>query len=174
MNQRVISVVEYDSNWKTLFDKEQIKLSEVMAPNAVLIEHIGSTSIAGMAAKPIIDIMVEVSDIDAVTESVSGMEALGYLAKGENGIAGRRYFQKGGNQRSHHVHVFQSGDENLIRHRAFKEYVQSHTDVAKRYMDIKKAAVGICNNDINVYMALKNDFIHEHEKLALCWYNNKT
>jgi GrpB-like predicted nucleotidyltransferase (UPF0157 family) len=100
------------------------------------------------------------------------IQALGYIVKGENGITGRRYFQKGGNQRSHHVHAFKTGDLNLIRHRAFKEYLIAHPMIAIEYGDIKKNSALNCENDINIYMEHKNNFIQKHEKIAVVWFNS--
>ena len=168
--KRVIEIVDYDPKWQTLFLNEKEKLASALGKNIVRVEHMGSTSVSGLPAKPIIDILIEVHSIKDVDLSSSKMEVLEYLVKGENGIPGRRYFQKGGNQRSHQVHVYQKGDANLVRHRAFKEYLKAHAEIANRYAIVKRAAVHNCNNDIYQYMALKNDFIAEHEPLALAWY----
>lgn len=138
--------------------------------NAVNIEHIGSTAVAGLAAKPIIDILIEVTSLKALDMTNKSMETLGYRIKGENGIAGRRYYQKGGNMRSHHVHAFQIGDGHLHRHRAFKAYLIAHAEIAAEYGSLKKAASTKSNNDINIYIALKNDFIQKHEALAIEWF----
>ncbi|MCW8880223.1 MAG: GrpB family protein [Kangiellaceae bacterium] len=100
------------------------------------------------------------------------MEAVGYLVKGENGIPGRRYFQKGGTQRTHHIHTFQTGDSNLIRHRAFKGYLIAHPEIINEYAKLKIDAARKCQNNSQIYMALKNDFIEEHEKLAIAWLKN--
>ncbi|KPH96396.1 hypothetical protein AMS58_02210 [Pseudoalteromonas porphyrae] len=170
MSTRVIEVVDYDPNWKNAFETERVMLSKAIGNNAVKVEHIGSTSVKGLAAKPVIDILIEVISLDELDTSNRNIEALGYLVKGENGIEGRRYFQKGGNQRSHHVHAFQTNDSHLHRHRAFKEYLIAHSAIALEYGSIKKEAVSKSENDINVYMALKNSFIQKHEKLALEWF----
>ena len=172
LSSRVIEVVDYDLNWKKAFEKERVILSKAIGNNAVKIEHIGSTSVVGLAAKPVIDILIEVTSLNELDISNKNIEALGYLVKGENGIEGRRYFQKGGNQRTHHVHAFQTNDFHLYRHRAFKEYLITHSEIAKKYGSLKKEAVSKSDNNINLYMALKNDFIQKHEKLALEWFGN--
>ena len=172
LSNRVIEVVDYDPNWKKLFELERDQLSKAIGHNAVKVTHIGSTSVAGLAAKPVIDILIEVSSLDELDSANKSIEALGYLAKGENGISGRRYFQKGGNQRSHHVHAFQTNDLHLQRHVAFKEYLIAHPTIASEYSNIKKQAVTNSDNNINLYMALKNDFIQKHEKIAIEWLGN--
>lgn len=173
MSHRIIEVVGYDSNWPQLFKIEYQLLSEILGANALAIEHIGSTSVPQLSAKPIIDILVEVECLNKMDEKNSEMEATGYLIKGENGISGRRYFQKGRLQRTHHVHAFQTGDSNLIRHRAFKHYLIAHPEIATTYTNTKIEAARGCHNDSMVYMASKNDFIQRHEVLAVNWFREK-
>ena len=172
LSHRVINVVDYDPNWIQVFDVEKILLANAIGNNAVKIEHIGSTAVKGLPAKPVIDILIEVTSLIGLDALNMNIEALNYLVKGENGISGRRYFQKGGYQRTHHIHAFQTGDLNLIRHRAFKEYLIAHPVVASKYGKIKRDAILKCGNNMNVYMALKNEFILRHEKLALVWFGN--
>jgi len=86
------------------------------------------------------------------------------------GISGRRYFQKGASQHSHHVHAFQTGDSSLFRHRAFIEYLIAYPAVALEYGQVKRKAVLNCENNIDNYMALKNNFIQKHEKLVIEWF----
>jgi GrpB-like predicted nucleotidyltransferase (UPF0157 family) len=173
LSNRFIQVVDYDPNWNKTFEIEKALLTKAIANNAVKIEHIGSTSVIGLAAKPVIDILIEVVNLNQLDLSNDKIEALGYIIKGENGISGRRYFQKGGNQRSHHVHVYQTNDLHLHRHRAFKAYLIAHSSIAFQYGSLKKEAVSISDNNINVYMALKNNFIQKHEELALKWLATK-
>ena len=172
MNKRIIEVVNFDPSWAKIFEIEKIALSKVIGGNALKIDHIGSTSVIGLSAKPIIDILIEVLSVEELDVLDKEFIALGYTVKGENGISGRRYFQKGGNQRSHHVHAFQSNDIHLLRHRAFKAYLVAHPEVALEYGLVKTEAVSKSDNDINVYMALKNNFIQKHEQLALNWFTH--
>jgi len=172
LSQRIIAVVNYNSNWVTAFENEKMLLTKALSNNVVMIEHVGSTAVKGLSAKPVIDILIEVTSIIDLAISSNKIRALGYIVKGENGIPGRRYFQKGGNQRSHHVHAFQTGDLNLIRHRAFKDYLITHPTIANEYSEIKKSAMLNSNNDINTYMELKNKFIQKYEKLAVAWFNS--
>jgi len=173
MNQRMIKVVDYDPRWQGDFEIERGLLAKTIGDNAIAIEHIGSTAVEGLAAKPIIDILIEVKCLVDLDKLNSKIATLDYLVKGENGIEGRRYFQKGGVQHSHHVHVFQSGDYSLFRHRAFKEYLIAHPKILAEYGQIKKAAMLNCGNNIDNYMSLKNDFIQTHEKLAVKWFGQR-
>jgi len=115
------------------------------------ITHIGSTAVEGLAAKPIIDILIEVSSLQALDANNDAMASLCYVAKGENGIADRRYFQKGGINRTHHVHAFLTADPNITRHIAFKEYLMTHKVIAQQYGTLKRSSAKLCNNDINDY-----------------------
>lgn len=173
LSSRIIEVVEYNPKWNVAFETEKLLLSKAIGSNAVKIDHIGSTSVPGLAAKSVIDILVEVRSLQKLDETNKGIEALGYLIKGENGISGRRYFQKGACQRSHHIHAFQTNDLHLRRHIAFKEYLIAHPNVASQYGTIKKIAASKSDNDVNVYMGLKNDFIQKHEQLAIKWFTSE-
>lgn len=174
LNKRIIEVIDYDPNWEKKFENEKEALSKAIGSNAINIEHIGSTSVVGLEAKPIIDILIEVSSIQKLDLRNECIEELGYTSKGENGITGRRYFQKGGNLRSHHVHAFQTDDSHLHRHRVFKEYLIAHPAIASKYGSIKREAVSKSKNDMNNYMALKNTFIQKHQEIALEWFGNNT
>lgn len=98
------------------------------------IHHIGSTSVPGLMAKPVIDILVEVGTINVVDSYNEAMKKqIGYLPKGENGIPNRRYFSKGGDNRTHQVHVYQQGDEKIASHLMFRDYLITHPKVASEY-----------------------------------------
>ncbi len=170
MSNRKIEVLDYDKNWPAVFETEKALLLGIIRNLTIKIEHIGSTSVPNLAAKPIIDILVEVSDLNQLDTKDDDFRHLNYAVKGENGIAGRRYYQKGGDNRTHHIHAFQSGSPALCRHRAFKDYLIAHPDIADSYALIKKEAALSCQHDNELYMSLKNDFILKHEKLAVRWY----
>ncbi|NQZ23200.1 MAG: GrpB family protein [Colwellia sp.] len=172
LNHRVIDVIDYDPRWKDIFEIEKELLVNAIGSNAISIEHIGSTSVEGLVAKPVIDILIEVTSLKKLDASSNKIVALAYLVKGENGISARRYFQKVGKQRTHHLHAFQTGDLNLMRHRAFKAYLIAHPLVSSAYGQIKKAAMYNSDNNINRYMALKNEFIEKHEKIAIAWFSD--
>ena len=91
---RKIVVVDYHPEWAEAFEREAARIAEVLGENMVAIHHIGSTSVPGLCAKPIIDIMPVVRDIGAVDGCNAGFVALGYTPMGEFGIPGRRYFHK--------------------------------------------------------------------------------
>jgi len=164
---RKIIVVPYDDRWPEMFEAESLLIKRLLGGMAKDVHHIGSTSVPGLSAKPVIDMLLEVSDINELDKYHSAMTQAGYVARGENGIAGRRYFIKGGDQRSHQVHAFAVGDMQVLRHLAFRDYLRRNKDIAEEYAEIKHAAVLVSRNDAHRYSALKAKFIERHQQLAL-------
>lgn len=130
---RKVEVCSYNEKWVLMFAEKAEKLKQILGNEIVEIYHIGSTSVQWLMAKPIIDIMPVVYDIHIVDSYNDEMEKIGYKFKGENGIPGRRYFQKGEDNRTHHVHIYQVGSPEINRHLAFRDYLRNHPDV-KRIM----------------------------------------
>ena len=164
---RKLLVVDYDPAWPDLFRTESALLDHTFGGLAIGIHHIGSTAVPNLPAKPIIDILVEVTDLAALDALSDDMIAIGYTPEGEFGISGRRYFHKGGDERTHQIHAFASGDFNLKRHIAFRDYLRSKPTVARAYGELKKRNAITCNNDREKYCAGKNDFIKHYEAVAL-------
>ena len=132
---------------------------------------IGSASLVELAASSQIVAelyycfaMTHLEELDSLNQA---MEGVGYTVRGENGILNRRYFTKGGNQRSHHIHAFATGDAQIIKHLAFRDYLIKHNDVAIQYALMKKSAMLLCENDSHRYSIYKADFIQKHLRMAL-------
>ncbi|MFG6117146.1 GrpB family protein [Halobacillus sp. MO56] len=170
---RKVEVVDYNKRWPEEFKKEAESLQDIMGSMLMYIHHIGSTSVAGLSAKPVIDIMPVVKKIEQVDQFNEAMEAIGYEAKGELGIPGRRYFRKGGDDRTHHVHVFQEGSPDIERHLAFRDYLRVHPEEAKAYGQLKTELARKFPNDIEAYMDGKDPFIKDRERRALVWYKKQ-
>lgn len=166
---RVIEVVPYRTDWKDCYLAEAESIRSVFKDEIVSIHHIGSTSIPGIYAKPIIDILVEVKDINTVDQYNGRMQELGYIAKGEGGICGRRFFLKGLYKRTHHVHMFQSGNLELERHLRFRDYMIAHPEDAKKYEELKKKLADQYRYDPVGYTDGKDAFIKEIDKKAEAW-----
>lgn len=167
---RKIEVYSYDEKWKQMFKEEAAKLQIIFGNEIVDIHHIGSTSVPGLKAKPIIDIMPVVRDINSVDNYNISMQEIGYEPKGENGIPKRRYFQKGGENRTHHVHIYQTGSYEIKRHLAFRDYLRLHTDDMKKYADLKEELAQKFPYDIESYINGKNCLVKEIERKSLNWY----
>jgi len=164
---RTVVIVPYDDKWPEMFEIESLLIKTLLGAVAVSVHHIGSTSVPGLSAKPIIDILVEVTDINELDAYNLAMVSAGYISRGENGIPGRRYFIKGSGQRSHHVHAFAIGDLQVLRHLIFRDYLRKNRDIAGEYAEIKHSAALLSQNDVHRYSALKADFIAHHLRLAL-------
>lgn len=105
MAQHII-VVEYDPLWIKMFEAEAAKIENTLGENCIEIHHIGSTSVVGLAAKSIIDIMPIVDNLEDVDKAATEFEKIGYEYMGEFGIPSRRYLRKGGDERTHQIHIF--------------------------------------------------------------------
>jgi GrpB-like predicted nucleotidyltransferase (UPF0157 family) len=168
---RKVEVVPHDRKWQSLFADESQQLSIAFGDNAISIHHIGSTSISTIYAKPIIDILVEVKDIEKVDDRNATIESLGYIAMGEFGIAGRRFFRKDNSEgiRTHHIHTFTAGSAQVIRHLAFRDYMRSHPEAAREYSHLKQQLAQKYPYDIESYMDGKDEFIKEIDRKAAAW-----
>ena len=171
MPQHIV-VTEYNPKWPEMFERESEKIKQILGANCASIYHIGSTSVEGLAAKPIIDIMPVVKDLESVDLISSEFEAIGYEYLGEFGITGRRYLRKGGEKRTHQVHIFaQSDSTNIERHLAFRDYLCSHEDTKAAYAKLKRELAKKYPYDIDGYCDGKEKFVKEVEAKALDWKN---
>ncbi|MEK5038673.1 GrpB family protein [Sporosarcina sp. FSL K6-3457] len=129
---------------------------------------------SGLHAKPIIDMMPVVRDIHRVNGYNTAMIAIGYEPKGENGIAGRRYFQKGGDCRTHHVHMYACGKSEIKRHLAFRDYLRAHPEVAQEYGSLKEKLSRRFPYDIESYIKGKELLVSEIDRKAIAWCRMNT
>lgn len=167
---RKVEVKSYNSNWPAMFEEEANKLNSIFGSEIVEIHHIGSTSVNGLKAKPVIDIMPVVKDIGRVDDFNTAMMDIGYEPMGENGIAGRRYFRKGGDDRTHHVHVFELGSDHVERHLAFRDYLRTHPDALQSYGNLKEELARRFPDDMESYIMAKEQLVLEIESKAIVWY----
>ncbi len=167
-----IEMFPHTSQWEVLFNKEAEALSRVFGKTLLTIHHIGSTSIPGIVAKPIVDmlpVVKDIRDVDLITPSVVG---LSYEAKGEYGMPGRRFFVKSQEgKRLFNVHVFEEGHPDVQRHLLFRDYLRAHSEEAFAYAALKKDLVLKYPDDIERYCCGKEDFVKAIEEKAAIWYN---
>jgi GrpB-like predicted nucleotidyltransferase (UPF0157 family) len=166
-----VEVVPHDPNWREVFTTESKQIALALSENLVAVHHIGSTAIPQIHAKPIIDILVEVKNITKVDEQSSAIEALGYEAMGEYGISGRRYFRKHNQAgiRTHHIHTFEVGSQQIERHLAFRDYMIAHPEDAQKYSELKRELAKKYPDNIESYMDGKDGFIKEMDIKAARW-----
>lgn len=163
--------MEYNSSWPKIFEEEKQKLKSFLGEGLVNIFHIGSTSVINLKAKPIIDMLLVVEDINFLDGFEDDFVGLGYEVMGEFGMDGRRYYRKGGENRTHQIHAFQYDNlEDIVRHLAFRDYLRTHSDIMEEYGSLKQEGAEKCNDDIEKYCDYKDEFVQKHEKEALKYY----
>ncbi|MCM3744360.1 GrpB family protein [Sporosarcina luteola] len=167
---RKVDVMPFSERWSLEYQKEAAVLQEIFGAEIIEIHHIGSTSVQGLSAKPIIDIMPVVKDLSQVDQYNASMAAIGYEAKGENAILGRRYFQKGGDNRTHHVHIYEKGSPEIVRHLAFRDFLRVHPEKAKEYGDLKEKLARQFPYDIESYINGKAELAARIERKAVVWH----
>jgi GrpB-like predicted nucleotidyltransferase (UPF0157 family) len=168
--QRDVELVPHNPEWSLQADQEISRLVEGFSFTIIGIYHIGSTSVPGIKAKPILDFVMEVEDIEDVLNSVAEFKALGYQSKGEFGIPGRQFFtQDTDGQRTHHLHVFQQGHPDIQRHTIFRDYLRANPDAAREYEKLKEKLAKRFPKQSRDYTAAKSDFILSMDEVARYW-----
>jgi GrpB-like predicted nucleotidyltransferase (UPF0157 family) len=159
----------YDANWPSAFEREARTLRDAWEADLCALHHIGSTAIAGMIAKPVIDILAEVRSLEAIDAKDLAMQALGYQARGAYGIEGRRYFSKKRTDPDglgFHVHAFARGSSEIGRHLRFRDYLIAVPDAAKEYAALK---LSLCDPEgvlVSDYAERKAPFIELIDRKA--------
>jgi len=164
-----IEIVEYDPNWPILYLREEALLRQALhAAPQLAIEHFGSTSIQGLAAKPIIDIMISVVTRDYWAHLIEPIKGLGYAFWDENPKKDEMFFVKGmlpfGKRRTHHVHVYDFQGLRWKKELAFRGYLRSHPEVAQRYEILKRELAAKFTFDREAYTEAKTEFIQNIAK----------
>lgn len=154
----VVELCPYTSEWQGLFEEEQKLLRDCVGNYVLDIQHIGSTSIPGMIAKPILDIGIAVSNFEEARVCIAPIEQLGYEYRGENGIPRRHYFVKG-TPRTHHIHMLEIGSAEWRIHLFFRDYLRQNPEVAAEYADIKKRLAYQFENERKAYTDGKAAFV---------------
>lgn len=165
-----------DSQWSEAFARESSSIAEAIGDVLIAVHHIGSTAIPGIHAKPIIDMLAVVGDLSLLDERTRRLEALGYEALGEFGIAGRRYFRKDdrNGDRTHQIHAFAIGSPQIERHLAFRDFMREHPEHAQRYDALKRRLAERHPDDISSYTDGKDEFIAEMDARAVAWRSANT
>ena len=165
-----VRLSDFNENWAKLYQDEADFLRTIFTDEIVRFEHFGSTSIPGLQAKPVIDMMCIVKDINNVDLHNDKMNQLGYDVAGDWGIPGRRLFRKGGEERTHHIHFYQTDNPQIERHLIFRDYLRCHPEEVTRYSRFKEELAERFENT-SEYSPAKKTFVMEMEQLALSWYS---
>lgn len=168
MRTAKVIVLPYDAAWADAFQAISDEIRRALGELALGIEHVGSTSVPGMSAKPCIDLDVVIRDDSVLPDVIGKLAAAGYIHEGDLGIPGREAFCYTGKQHlmKHHLYVCPEMSEELHRHITFRDYLRTHPAAAAQYSSVKEQAAQLFPDDNDRYMAYKAPCIKE--LYALC------
>ena len=170
MKTRNIVVVPYDSRWKQQFEAIRAEIQDALGELVLSIEHVGSTSVEGLSAKPIIDIDVVIEDESKLQAVIEKLAGIGYEHEGNLGIVGREAFGYTGKEhlQNHHLYVCTKDSPELKRHLTFRDYLRSHEEAVREYSRIKEEGAKLFPNDIDGYISYKTGWIENvYRKICL-------
>ncbi len=164
-----VEIADYNPGWPLAFEREASAILEACRPGIVELHHVGSTSVRGLAAKPVLDVMPVAAGPSDALAAVPRMTALGYHCLGENGIPGRLYFEKDVDGRDvAHVHLFPAAHPAIRTHLAFRDHLRAHPDAARDYERLKRELAAKHRKDREAYTDAKTAFIEGIIAAAMC------
>lgn len=163
MQTKNVIVLPYDPKWKTDFENIKRELESALGSLALHIEHVGSTSVEGLSAKPIIDIDIVIGDYSVFDSVVSRLEAIGYVHEGDLGIKDREAFKYSGKPhlQKHHLYVCPQNSKELLRHITFRDFLRNNPDAAEKYGKVKETAAKLFPDNMDKYIEYKAPCIEE-------------
>ena len=164
-----IEIVPYDSGWPDLFRQTALPMREALDSVALRIDHIGSTSIVGLAAKPVIDIQISVVDFEPMAAFRDPLQELGYVFRSKNDDRTKRYFREAPGTRRTHIHVRRQGSLSQQLALVFRDYLREHPEDAARYADLKYQLMETYHYERQLYTDAKDPFIWEIMQKADKW-----
>ena len=165
----LVVIVDYDPQWPILFEEEKVRIIGVIGHAVVAVEHIGSTAVPGLGAKPIIDITVAVHRLADAQDCILPLQGLDYeyVPEYEAEMPDRRYFRKGPpGARTHHLHMVELATDFWERHLLFRDYLRTHPEEARQYEQLKRDLAARFDSDRSGYTEAKTSFIRSVEEKA--------
>ena len=158
-----IIVLPYDKAWESAFEAIKKELTDALGDLIIGVEHVGSTSVRGMSAKPIIDIDVVIKDYSVFDEVVCRLGAIGYIHEGDLGITDREAFKysEKTHLQKHHLYVCPQYSAELHRHVTFRDFLRCNPEAAKTYSSVKERAATLFPDDVDKYIKYKSPCIEE-------------
>lgn len=169
---RPFELQEYDPNWKNIYSEIEKEVQGILDTEIISIEHIGSTSIEGMVAKPQIDVLVVVSDLDSIKRHYSSFEEAGYIPLGRGYVSDDDEYMSKDAPDGHRVvsiHILQKENPKIGRYRAFRDYLRQNTEDRERYIAIKKQLFETHPDNYPLYDKQKGNLIEEIKQRAFAW-----
>ena len=153
-------MVAYDPRWSLRYQRERDRIAAALGESVLAIEHVGGTAVPGLPAKPVIDLMIGVDDIERAGPAVAGLINLGYeyIPEFESQLPDRRYFRRGSPE-SHHVHMVPVDSDYFAEHLLFRDWLREHPQAAEEYGKLKRGLAGRFPFDRDAYRAGKVPFI---------------
>jgi GrpB-like predicted nucleotidyltransferase (UPF0157 family) len=165
-----IDVAPHDPEWVGEFEREAAAIRNVLSDVLLRIEHVGSTAVPGLPAKPIIDIQVSVGDIEERESFVRPLERIGYLFAPDPDSPDYHFLGKPRERpRRYHVHVCAAGSGEEIRHLVVRDFLRSHSEEAAKYADLKRELARRTHQDRLAYIEGKEPFMRDLEQRAVAW-----
>jgi GrpB-like predicted nucleotidyltransferase (UPF0157 family) len=152
-------IQDYDPSWPDAFSKLAARVSAALGGIVVTVEHIGSTAVPGLAAKPIIDLDVVLASPADLPEATRLLTAIGYVHEGDLGIAGREAFRSPPDEPRHHLYLLAAGANELRRHLAFRNALRADSGLRDRYAELKRSLARAYRYDRSAYTEAKSAFI---------------
>ena len=168
MRTQKVIVLPYDKTWPSAFEKIRLELEAALGDFAIGIEHVGSTSVEGLSAKPCIDIDVIIRDYSSFDAVVQKLATIGYIHEGDLGIKDREAFAYTDKPHllKHHLYVCPQDSRELHRHITFRDFLRNNPEAAKKYGQTKEQAALLFPDDIDGYIKYKSPCIEELYKLC--------
>ena len=161
--KRPVKIVDYNPQWPILFENEKCLILSAIGRFVVGIEHVGSTAVIGLGAKPIIDITVAIKNLKDAHKCIGSLESIGYeyVPEYEESVPERRYFHKGKppKEQHYHLHMVELSSSFWERHLLFRDYLRTHPEATKYYHELKKRLAAKYGSDREGYTEAKTSFI---------------
>ena len=161
MTGQTVHVADYDPQWPATFEQLRSRIAAALGPLALRVEHVGSTAVPQLAAKPIIDLDVVIGSRADLPAVIAALHPLGYRPQGDLGVAGREAFNNLSGAPPHHLYVCAADNCELARHLAFRDFLRTHPDTARAYGELKRSLASQFRNDRNAYTEAKTAFIEQ-------------
>ena len=164
-----VIISDYNPRWPLLYEEEQARILGVIGNQVVAVEHVGSTAVPGLGAKPTIDIMVAVRQLADAEKCIEPLKSIGYTyhPEHEDDFPERRYFDtRTSRKQMHHLHMVEQTSDFWERHLLFRDFLRERPDVARQYHELKKKLAGRYGADRNGYTDAKTSFITSVEDQA--------
>ena len=160
LKKGTVKLSPYNAGWLKIFEKEKVLLFSTLGDLVIDIQHIGSTAIPGMPAKPIVDMMASIPDFQRIEKYIQPLKKLGYEDRGQQGVPDRYIFVKGDEERrTHHLNLTEKDSSFWKEHILFLDYLHTHKEAVDEYAKLKTDLAKNFPDDRNSYTSAKAEFV---------------